>query len=232
MTKPRKAKRSKDFDLRAALVDYLFAHGFQRWQIRHELTHDTGGFGGRCDVALLLNTGQISGLEIKSGSDTDERLKAQMRAGSLAFDSMAVLADIVHCEKIRHEWAYYCHEKKCLISQYPSIRGGEREAITAPPSVTLYRRNSRDTSLAYMLRLLWRNEVRAIAAQHGVNKATREDCLRWISENLALKDARPLIYEQLRNRPLSAYEATFWRKYDARATVPPDTSAPLPPAAA
>lgn len=223
-----KAKRSKDFDVRAVLVDYLLSHGFHRWQIRHELTHDTGGFGGRADVVLLLNSGLLSGIEIKSGSDTDERLEEQLRAGKLAFDNMTVLADIVHCEKIRLKWAYYCHETKALITQF-----GKREPITTPPSTTLYRHPSRNTSVAYMSRLLWRSEVRTIAAQYGITASARESCLQWIKENLALKDARPLIYEQLKNRPHSAYEATFWRKYDARATAAlPDTSEPLPRAEA
>jgi hypothetical protein len=202
------AKVSKDFDVRACLVRQLIADGVPRRDIRHDLTLDTSSSGGRADVVVLLED-SILGFEIKSGADTLDRLKPQLERYERCFDNVHVVADKGHGDAVRKTWwgsLAYCHERLILVDLWNSQPARLHLESNAG--------QSRETSLAPMMRLLWRSETEAVASALGFRRKGRRDAIEYVRENASLKQIRPLVIESLRQRRLSAWEAAFWRKFD------------------
>ena len=79
-------RRSKDFDVRRAIVRRLLDAGIDRRDIRHELTLDTSSSGGRVDLVVLRDR-RLIGIEIKSGGDKLDRLAGQLVAMRRVFVS-------------------------------------------------------------------------------------------------------------------------------------------------
>lgn len=206
--------RSKDYDLRAALVASLLADGIARRDIRHEITLDTSSSGGRLDV-LLLHRDELHGIEIKSGTDRLDRLREQERAARCALDYTSVLVDVRHYDKASAagEILYWCPDAR----QFMQVLYGEWSA--AAPHVTASRWfPSNATSVIGMARLMWRDEaVAAVRRLAGATcpPATRRAALAWIKEEARLKDLRIEVAAALRGRTLNRWETAFWSRYDA-----------------
>jgi hypothetical protein len=73
------AAKTHDFEIRAAIVRQLLAHGIPRRDIRHEITLDSLGRGGRADIVAIV-ADRLAGIEIKSASDSLARCVKQLDA--------------------------------------------------------------------------------------------------------------------------------------------------------
>lgn len=201
--------RTKDFDLRAALVRRLIAGGITRRNIRHELTLDTASSGGRADVVVIHDT-HLTGIEIKSGADTLERLPEQIDCYLRSFDSMGLFVDERHragtARMHRARIGYFCPTNDVLEERYSSLLdiALHRDAWGHPPYGSPY------TAPAMMARLLWADEVIGVA---GRGK-TREAAMRIIREECSLKHVRAGVVAALRGRCLNRWEESFWKRFD------------------
>lgn len=194
-----------DYPIRRAIVSNLLKNGFDKKDIRQEITLDTNSAGGRADMVLFMN-GCIRAVEIKSAQDNLDRLENQMTAQVRRFDSFHTILDIKHREKlkaIKHSWRYnemfydpetpWACDLQQAIPYKVSYRAGE---ITA----------------GLMLSLLWRSELQA--ALDKKTGATRTGMIAWAREHMTIAEIRKIVIEQIREREHSKWELKFWETYD------------------
>ncbi|GAB4368144.1 MAG: hypothetical protein Kow00114_27220 [Kiloniellaceae bacterium] len=216
-----KRPRSKDFDLRCAAVRYLLDVGVPREDIRHEWPLDSGSSGGRVDLAVTRDD-RLIGMEIKSASDTVDRLRDQINAMQRAFDVVKVVADTRLEPKLSRGFGaaattYYSHETRSFVHLY---RGDWLPIDDARLAAVDVWGCSRRTTVSGMARLLWRDEARRVAQELGCMVDTREKAVDWLRENARLRDLRPLIIRTMRARSLNRWEEAFWRDFEAAEAAP------------
>ena len=208
-----KPARTKDFDIRAAVVRQLLAEGVPRSDIRHEITLDTSSSGGRADLVVILRD-KLYGVELKSGSDKLDRLKEQHEAQELAFDGSFVVSDVRHREEIENgpcRYDYISHDP--ATGRFYRWSRGDQGSIT---EMMLHYSKSYHTSVNFMARTLWCEEtVKIVAKLCGSGCKTRCGSLEIIKERVALRDLRPLVIAALRSRVLSRWEEAFWKRLEA-----------------
>jgi hypothetical protein len=81
------AAKTHDFEIRAAIVRELLRHGVPPRDMRHEITLDSNGSGGRADIVAMLSDTVLAGIEIKSASDNLAQCVEQLDAYERAFDA-------------------------------------------------------------------------------------------------------------------------------------------------
>ena len=206
--------RTKDFDVRAAIVIRLLSEGVARTDIRHELPLDTASSGGRADLVLIHN-GLLHGIEIKSGADKLDRVEEQARANRQAFDKAFTIADLRHAEGLkRYCSAFHCARRGVFCWDH----GKPHESLTH----VITRTWNNKTSVGPMASLLWRKEIFKACGELRINARTRGDGLSHIRELVCLRDLRPLVIAALRGRGHSAWERSFWTRYDSECSQPPN----------
>jgi hypothetical protein len=214
---PRKKvdPKTKDYDVRAAVVSALLGAGIPRGDIRHELTLDTYSSGGRADLVLLRDT-RIVGFELKSGSDVLDRCDAQCRAMDRAFDAYMVIADISLAKTPpasgSNHYVYF-RSADGLFTQYPE-QHGYRDDTWKPFDMNwlggwIDTFASRGTSPMWMASTLWANEVCLLTGSR-----TRFHALEAIREGCTLKEVRKHTIKQLRSRCLGLWDEAFWTRFD------------------
>jgi hypothetical protein len=216
MAREKASPKSKDYDVRAAVVSALLAGGIPRSDIRHELTLDTYSSGGRADLVVLRDT-RIIGIELKSGSDVLDRCEAQCRGMDLAFDAYMVLADVSlikpRARSSNGHWVYFSSTNG-LFSQYPEqlgyCGGNWRPFDMMWLGAWIGSFTSRGTSPMWMASTLWANEVCALTGSR-----TRYKALEAIREGFTLKEVRRHTIAQLRGRSIGKWDLAFWQRYDA-----------------
>lgn len=219
-----KAIKTKDFCVRAAICKQLMLEGIDRKNIRHELTMDSNSHLGRVDMVLLHDT-FIGGIEIKSESDTVERLGKQLLQMRRTFDKLGIVADKKHhsndyCHGA--EKVYHCGTQGFVRHHWRADRDGGSYFTPYDGGGFLYsamfsmRRGSEYTSVLDMAQLLWKKEADEVAAALRIQRKTRHDTVQAFRENVSLAELRPLVIQQLRARVLNNWEINFWKKYDER----------------
>lgn len=216
-----RASRSRDYDIRCSLVGALIAAGVARDCIRHEITLDSSSSGGRCDL-VVLHDGLVIGFEIKSGSDTLDRLKAQRDAAMRAMDYFRPVIDP------RHREAFTSDNMETGLWTMASVtlvwnRDPDGPRFTTPwkdgwpatlplmPRPDVYRSNR--TCTPDMARMLWRHEAIRVAGLIGASTDRRYTAIDAIREYGRLTDVRRGVIEALRSRELNRWEETFWRRF-------------------
>ena len=208
-------RRSKDYDVRAAVVTALLGKGVPRTDIRHEITLDTYSSGGRADVVVLRD--RLITIEIKSGSDKLDRLRDQVKRYEQSFDLVHVVCDVKHHEKDRREWNHYGTNWWCPENGFVDW-GGTARLPEPPEFVHCQWGHSYITSVVNVASLLWRNEAVRVSQRLGGPNGTRVAAIAWMRENAKLCELRPLVIEELRARVPNRWEEAFWRRFDAPAT--------------
>lgn len=212
----RKPERSKDFDVRCAVVRQLLSEGVPRGDIRHEIPMNSWSSGGRVDLAVLRDD-RLVGIEIKSGKDKFDRLPAQHQAMRGAFDTVRVVIDTRIAAKALLGFYgggmhWYRHETGEFVERYRAEWLAAREVRLSAPE----RWEGRHSTSTGLTALLWKDEVCPVAAAAGGKSRTRTAAMDWIRENMALKDLRPGVIAALRARALNRWEIAFWRDFATR----------------
>lgn len=205
-------QRSKDFDVRLALVQQLLREGVKREDIRHEITLNTASSDGRSDVVFIYND-MLYAAEIKSGSDRLKNLDVQEERNRCAFDYTAQIIDKMLDPKMSFYQAQYCHETKQFVEhtrgEYHSISDIEYERHRG--LITYNFRQSYNTNIVSMSNVLWRDELMSIC---GAGFKSRTQCSAWLKEHGNLYDFRKRAIAQLRARHHSRWDRAFWKQFD------------------
>lgn len=182
----------RDRDVRQALHSRVLRehHGDPNTLVLNEL----GLRHGRCRVDVAVVNGSLHGYELKSDMDTLERLSFQVETYGKVLDRATLVVGERHAEK--------------AIPMLPDWWGikvanqGVRGGIT----FNHYRTSSLNAEIdpIALAELLWRSEVVAIFASHGITgpviRKPRAYQYRYLAELLDLKELRDRVRACLKSR--------------------------------
>ncbi|BDI28018.1 hypothetical protein CCAX7_000690 [Capsulimonas corticalis] len=187
--------RQNDREVRKALHNkVLKAHRYDGDTL---IIDELGLRHGTCRVDVAVVNGRLHGYEIKSDSDTLERLPQQIAVYGEIFDRVTLIVGEKHAEK--------------SITQIPSW-WGVKVATTGPNGTKFehYRResNNRDINPLALAELLWRPEVvsilQGLGAPAPILKKPRAVLYAYLAESVELNELRRLVRTTLKAR-------TDWR---------------------
>ena len=183
----------RDCHVRAALRERLAAEHAGDRDTR--VVEEMGIWFGTARIDLAVINGELSGYELKSDSDTLERLPYQVEIYSKVFDRVTLVVGKKHAEKavdIIPKW-WGCIEAK-----------GGAGGVTLKPKRKGRVNPNRDANI--IVQLLWKEEAVAILEAHDLargwrSKTAAEICERLVT-SLSLGDLRFHVRETLKARPL------------------------------
>ncbi len=190
----------RDFDVRIALnkeIVNLFPRDPNTLVI-----NELGICQGIARVDIAVINGKIHGFEIKSESDTLERLPAQVNIYNKVLETMTIVTSEKHLgktEEIVPKWwgiikASQSHDGVNL----KQIRKGKRNPIIDPFS---------------LVQLLWHDEALSILEKHkmaaGVRSKTRRHIWNVLAQNIPLPQLAIIVRDTLKNRRSLKQRNTF-----------------------
>ncbi|WP_376956438.1 hypothetical protein ABNQ39_00300 (plasmid) [Azospirillum sp. A26] len=225
-----KAPKTNDIDLRLAVTRALLDAGVPRDAIRHEITLDSNSSDGRADMVIALDR-CITGIEIKSGKDTLDRLDSQRERYGARFDRLCLVLDVRHEPNDGYAMAALgfgvgrVYEGDALRKCQGDF--GCSAAPWEPPGWSDIRRadwgaGERMSPYA-MLAMLWAEEVGVVGADLVRSGCvpptpldTRYRLIPYLAEHASIGQLLPRIAAALRARRLNRWEEAFWARYDAQ----------------
>lgn len=149
---------------------------------------------GACRVDVAVINGAIHGFEIKSDSDTLDRLPSQAQAYGAVLDRATLVAGVKHVERAMLMIPIWWGVRVAT----PGPRGGIEF-----PVVRRNRQNSAISAVA-VAELLWRPEVIDALSGRGVPfrlmRKPRADLYRLLAETTPLSELRDLVRQRLKSR--------------------------------
>lgn len=223
------AAKTCDMDLRMAVTAALLGAGVPRDAIRHEITLDSSSSDGRADMVVALDR-CLTGIELKSGKDTLDRLDSQRDRYGARFDRLCLVIDARHDPAEREAWqnlrfgAVRVFDGGVFRIQVHGWRSGS--APWEPADYEHLRRigwaGERQSPYA-MLSMLWADEALSIAADlvkaghiPAAGGGQRYRVIPHTAEHATIAQLRPRIAAALRARRLNRWEESFWARYDAQ----------------
>lgn len=182
----------RDRDVREALHRKVLRehHGDSNTLVLDEL----GLRHGACRVDIAVVNGFLHGYEIKSDSDTLDRLRSQIAIYGTVLDRATLVVGEKHFEKAQP-----------LVPDWWGIKvvtKGSRGGITFETAQP-FQLNPAIDPLA-LAELLWRPEAVQILQERGAPSAIlrkpRGILYRYLADTIALTELRPLIRQQLKAR--------------------------------
>jgi hypothetical protein len=185
-------KSVRDFDVRTALRRKVFARyaGDPGTRIIHELGLACGA--ARADIAVV--NGRLHGYEIKSDSDTLERLPSQITVYGAVFDRVTLVVGERHLAK--------------SLATIPDW-WGVKVAVAGPRCAVHFREerlplNNDGVVAIAVAQLLWRGEVlsllEASGSAAGVRGKSRMVVWQRLVESMSLDNLRREVRAQLKAR--------------------------------
>ena len=168
-----------------------------RWQHADETTlviDELGLNHGRCRADIAVVNGHLIGYEIKSDSDTLNRLEEQVKSYNAVFDKAFVIVGQRYAEVIMEHipewWGIILSEK------------GSRGAI----HFTGLRKAARNDGInpIFLARLLWRDEVAEVLRERGLPprclRQPRARLYEYLVSILDLQELRRIVRDRLKMR--------------------------------
>lgn len=185
----KEMKMMKDIDIRQSFRYKLFREN-DRALIIDEMTICEGD--SRIDIAVINS--EMNGFEIKSESDTLERLPKQMEYYNKVFDTVTIITTAKYIDEtidiVPNWWGivYAEMDKDCNV-YFCDIRKAEKNNIIDPLSVA---------------QLLWRDEALNILKKRGLQKGLLSKPKRvlweYLAEHIPLSELCYEVRESLKNR--------------------------------
>lgn len=214
--------KTTDYQIRRALTTHLLDRGYERNQIRHEITFDGHSSDGRGDMIIIRPDIGLIGVEIKSGCDTLDRLVEQRPRYAIRFDRCLLVHDSMLNVKANRDWsvAGWEHVEAELMPGrgvvFADTTGsywyglgafdrGEKDFHHRLPRLSPYA----------MLLMLWANELTVIAGA----KLNRQEAIRAIADAKPIGEIRIAVMAALMKRRLNDWEVAFWNKFDKAAAA-------------
>jgi hypothetical protein len=182
----------RDVDIRTALRRHLAAtcDDDPTTLILDELGICSGSV--RVDMAVV--NGALKGFEIKSDSDTLDRLANQANAYNKVFDTLSVVVEKRHLRKVRSMvpawWGIYLADARG--NGDVNLKSVRRERL------------NRGVDAASLVQLLWRDETLALLHSIGAGARFRKKPRRYLwdalTTSVALVELREMVRRQLKAR--------------------------------
>jgi hypothetical protein len=182
----------RDVDIRAALRRHLAAACAD--DPTTLILDELGVCSGSVRVDMAVVNGALKGFEIKSDSDTLDRLANQANAYNKVFDTLSVVVEKRHLSKVRSMvpawWGIH-------------IANARENGAVDLESVRRERLNHR-IDAASLVQLLWRDEtlalLQSIGAGVGIRKKPRRYLWEALTTSVALVELREMVRRQLKSR--------------------------------
>jgi hypothetical protein len=149
---------------------------------------------GLCRIDIAVVNGYLHGFEIKSDSDTLERLPDQIRTYSAVLDRATLVVGERHLQKAKGLLPAWWGIKLVTVGPRGGIEFKQHRMFQTNPSINR-------TALA---ELLWRPEVIEILRERGVAPAMlrhpRAALYQSLIESTTLPELRVLVRERLKSR--------------------------------
>lgn len=181
----------KDNDIREVLLSELFC---QYANINDaKIVNEMGVLHGQSRVDIAVINGIIHGYEIKSESDTLNRLPNQINDYNQVFDRMTIVVQRNYLEKVKEMvpnwWGIILVTKSKGNVNLRQLRKG--------------RTNSKVDALA-LCRLLWRDEALDILKEKGLHKGylskPRSDIYKRLCDSIEIEQLKIMVNQQLKKR--------------------------------
>ncbi|MEK5389658.1 sce7726 family protein [Margalitia sp. FSL K6-0131] len=184
-------KKLKDKDIREVLIQKL--HDYYTFDSDTRIVNEMGILHGQSRVDIAVINGILHGFEIKSESDTLERLPSQMEDYNRVFDRMTIVIQRQHLNEARNIipkwWGVWLVTKYRGELHIREIRKGK------------FNRNVDPDSLSH---LLWRNEAIEILKEKGLHKGflskPRYLLYQRLANNINITELKIMINERLKQR--------------------------------
>lgn len=179
-----------DIDVRTALREQVDSHfSGEPGTIRID---ELGVLNGSARVDLAVVNGSLHGYEIKSATDTLDRLPAQIEAFSSVFDTVTLVVSDSHMS--------------AAIGMIPPW-WGVCVAMESPDGIELrWQRNSLQNPTVNpvsLASLLWRDELIQVLLERGirgVRRKNREELQRVAAEEIPISELRERVRNALKTR--------------------------------
>lgn len=188
-------EKLKDSHIRAILMEQL--NSLYKDALDTRIINELGIDFGKSRVDIAVVNGILHGYEIKSESDTLNRLPNQISHYNLLFERMTIVVDKKHLEEVSNivpDWWGLTLVKK----------------VKGTVSLVQKRKGRRKTSQdkEILLKLLWKEELEAFIDHIGYPKAMKRmkklELLKVFNEEVKIEIVRPFVYEALKERQ-------YWR---------------------
>lgn len=157
------------------------------------LIEELGIFQGKHRIDMALVNGLLHGYEIKSESDTLERLPAQKESYNQIFDKITLVADEHHVEEAM----------KIVPSWWGLTAAREKDGSTSLDEIWPARRNHNVDPYA-LCQLLWRDEALAVLKANklasGMWHLPRKKLWRKLADNIEVSRLRAIVRAALCGR--------------------------------
>jgi hypothetical protein len=181
----------RDADVRTALLRELNEayHADVSTRIFEEL--GLCEHSARIDVAVV--NGTLSGYEIKSARDTLERLPSQSAIYSKVFDTVSIVADKSHLEKI-----------EAIVPRWWGLSAAVMFGDAVTISAVRHPADNPNVDAFAVVQLLWRDETllelekRGLAG--GIRSRPRETLWSQLASNVPLPELRLVVRETIKTR--------------------------------
>lgn len=184
-------RKLKDTDIRQVVLQKL--NEYYSNEPGTKIVNEMGILHGQSRIDIAVINGILHGFEIKSESDTLQRLPLQMEDYNKVFDRMTIVIQRNYLKEVRSIvpkwWGIW------LVTQYKGeihlreIRKGKFNKNVDPESLS---------------HLLWRDEAINILTKKGLHKGflskPRHVLYRRLANNVSLSELKFTINEQLKKR--------------------------------
>ena len=182
----------KDIDIREALISELLSKHFDDRDTK--IVNEMGVLHGQSRVDVAVINGILHGYEIKSESDTLNRLPSQIQDYSQVFDRMTIVVQRNYLDKVRSiipKWWGIILVTRDAQGQIKlrEVRKGRINNSVNPYSLT---------------HLLWRNEALEILKEKGLQRGylskPRHDLYKKICSSITLEEIKLIVNQRLKLR--------------------------------
>lgn len=188
--------KTRDRDVRAAVLRKVLAEHIADPNVL--VVEELGLQHGLCRVDIAVVNGFLHGYELKSDSDTLDRLPAQVEAYSHAMDRATLVVGEQHLSSVEKLLPAWWGIKVAAVGKRGGILIQTHRQVGMNPSVSAF----------HVAHLLWRPEVTKILQARGVDRkrlrGNRRELYRIAADTIPLSELRQLVRESLKSR-------TTWR---------------------
>jgi len=177
----------RDSDVRAAVLRSL--HDRHAGDTDTRVVQEMGVWSGSVRIDIAVINGKLSGIELKSDSDTLERLPFQSEIYSRVFDSVELVVGSRHAiratELVPNWWSITVAESGDGILELVPARIGEQNPSQDPMLIA---------------QLLWKEEALEVLEAMNLARGWRSKRAKAIHERLAGELPLPVLLDRVRDR--------------------------------
>ncbi|MCK4123781.1 MULTISPECIES: sce7726 family protein [Ralstonia solanacearum species complex] len=185
-------RKTRDRDVRDAVLRKVLADHLADPRVL--VVEELGLQHGSCRIDIAVVNGFLHGYELKSDSDTLERLPAQVEAYSYALDRATLVVGGNHLEAAEALLPSWWGIKVARNGKRGGVVIETHRAVGMNPCVSPY----------HLAHLLWRPEVAEILSARGVEgrqlRGNRRELYKLAADLIPLNELRLFVRESLKHR--------------------------------